>query len=330
MPLNARKLRIVGAALIALLMVAGGYFLPGLRFPETRPVNAALTDDLLASYIAKDTDGDGLPDWQEALYGTDVNKADTDGDGISDGNAVQQGLLTPTALASQIPQDPIGEEDIPGDPAAPGSITDEFSKAFFQAYIEASGGQPLSADAQQALLQKLLADFNSRVAQSVSSTYTIVSVHTDPNVSVSLYAKSVEDVIRANNVAEADANALVEMQALIQEDDTSAKGKLERIAAAYRGIANGLLAARVPPAFAQQHLALARAFDTLAKSTAQVARFKEDPLAVLGALAMYSPAAGQMDDGLQGLAAEVLKNGEPGANDPGFLIVYLARASSSI
>lgn len=32
----------------------------------------------------KDTDGDGLMDWEEMLWGTDIKDADTDGDGIND------------------------------------------------------------------------------------------------------------------------------------------------------------------------------------------------------------------------------------------------------
>ena len=32
----------------------------------------------------KDTDGDGLPDWIENIFGTDATKADTDGDGLTD------------------------------------------------------------------------------------------------------------------------------------------------------------------------------------------------------------------------------------------------------
>lgn len=36
-----------------------------------------------------DTDGDGLPDWQEGLYGTDPKKSDTDGDGTLDGEEIR-------------------------------------------------------------------------------------------------------------------------------------------------------------------------------------------------------------------------------------------------
>jgi hypothetical protein len=39
----------------------------------------------------KDTDGDGMPDSVEAIYGTDSNNSDTDGDGYSDGAEVRTG-----------------------------------------------------------------------------------------------------------------------------------------------------------------------------------------------------------------------------------------------
>jgi hypothetical protein len=38
-----------------------------------------------------DTDGDGLSDKLENIYGTDINKKDTDGDGYSDGQEVYSG-----------------------------------------------------------------------------------------------------------------------------------------------------------------------------------------------------------------------------------------------
>ena len=39
----------------------------------------------------KDTDGDGLKDWEENLWRTDINNKDTDGDGLSDGDEVKEG-----------------------------------------------------------------------------------------------------------------------------------------------------------------------------------------------------------------------------------------------
>lgn len=40
--------------------------------------------------LNEDSDGDGLREWEEAVYKTDPNKPDTDGDGLSDGDEIKQ------------------------------------------------------------------------------------------------------------------------------------------------------------------------------------------------------------------------------------------------
>ena len=54
-----------------------------------------------------DSDGDGLPDWQETLYGTDKNNADTDGDGTNDGQEIKDGRdpLKANTSTTTIPND---------------------------------------------------------------------------------------------------------------------------------------------------------------------------------------------------------------------------------
>ncbi len=46
--------------------------------------------DILINYNQKDRDGDGLKDWQEILYKTNLDLIDTDDDGISDFDEIEQ------------------------------------------------------------------------------------------------------------------------------------------------------------------------------------------------------------------------------------------------
>jgi len=48
-------------------------------------------DELLGASNVTDSDGDGLFDWQEDLYGTSKKLLDSDGDGVSDGEEVSKG-----------------------------------------------------------------------------------------------------------------------------------------------------------------------------------------------------------------------------------------------
>jgi len=71
-------------------------------FPLPR-MNLSAVDSSFA-----DTDGDGLPDVIEFVYGTNPNNPDTDGDGISDGAEVAQGtdpldgLITQTGIVGTV------------------------------------------------------------------------------------------------------------------------------------------------------------------------------------------------------------------------------------
>jgi hypothetical protein len=333
MTISARTTRIIAASGLALSFIGVSYVISGPTIFTNNTANAESTQALLAAYAAKDTDGDGLPDWQEALYGTDPNKAISNSYGIPDGQAAQKGLLTPTALKDQLPTDQatttLTADDLPGPLAAPGTITDEFSKDFFQSYMEKSGGQPLSADDDQALLTQLLGEFQTKAAAAMSSSYTAVSIHPDSQISESSYAGAVESILQAHDVP-ADANQpLPLMEALIENNDESARPKLKVLADSYKAIASDLLKTHVPPQLAAEHLQLLQAFDSLAKTTAVVVNYEKDPVATLGAIGVYQPASAQAVAAFKAMATALIANGEPAAGTPGAMIVSIARSAET-
>ena len=322
--ISSRNLRIAGASLIAVLMVAGGYVLPGLTFPETKAVNAELTDDILASYVAKDTDSDGLPDWQETLYGTDSNVPDTDGDGVTDGEAVRRGLLTPRSLSSQLPQEPIGEEDIPGEAPAPGSFTERFSRAFFEAYIKASGGEPMSAEAQEKLINDLLATYASEAGRSLVPTHTRVSIRTDASLDLIAYAARVEGVLQSLPQGE-NSDMFALSQDLIENDEAEAGTRLGVVGNQYSAASRQLLAMSAPLSFVDAHLQLVNGLEEAGRAAKAVSTYKEDPLLTMGALTVLSPARADILQAINTLAEAVLMRGEPAPGTPGAVLVETAR-----
>ncbi len=56
------------------------------KFKKTGEINEKISEQISKLEKSKDidSDGDGLKDWEEFLYKTDINKTDSDGDGISD------------------------------------------------------------------------------------------------------------------------------------------------------------------------------------------------------------------------------------------------------
>ncbi len=334
MKISERTLRISASSLLALLMVSASYLLSGPSFLTRSIANAGSTEELLKEYAEKDTDTDGLPDWQEALYNTDPNNPDSDGDGLTDGEAAKAGKLTPQTSASQLPTGDNGVAltpeqilaEIPGVDPAPGSITEQFGEEFLQKYMDASNGQPMDEATQDALTQRLLAEFSAKAAKQLGSTYALVSVRTNNAITTESYSASLENILTSNDVP--DLQPLDLMAARIVGNDSSAQQKLITVSNAYKDIAAQLRAMQVPARLAGNHVELVRSFDSLAKSTGIAADYEKDPLATMGALSIYTSSAATLSNSLTVLATTLLANGEPGEGQPGFIIVSLARLST--
>jgi hypothetical protein len=320
--------RIGGALFVALLFIGAAYAFSGPSIFSGNTVNAESTADVLKAYAAKDSDNDGLPDWEEALYGTDPKKAISNSFGILDGEAVQKGLLTPQTLKNQLPKADTSADNItlPGvDPAA-GSVTEQFSQEFLQAYTAASSdGKTLSASDTQALISKLLANIETRSAKIYASNYTQISLHTSTSVTVLQYADAVEQILRKDDLPKDASDPVAIMNALVVNQDETARPKLKTISTTYSQLTKDLLATPVPPTLVAQHLELIQAFDTLSKVTGSVVVYEKDPVGVLSSLSAFQPAATKMQQGLVDIGTVLLQGGEPAANTPGSLILFLAR-----
>lgn len=83
-----KKIKII-AVIFVLVLIFGGVFLILKREREKDINKADPTAQVLETLTSKkDSDNDGLLDWEEKLYGTDPKNPDTDGDGYLDGEEI--------------------------------------------------------------------------------------------------------------------------------------------------------------------------------------------------------------------------------------------------
>ena len=298
---STRTLRIGIASLVAIVMVGGTYALTGPNplFGLGRVAEAQSSEELLREYAAKDTDSDSLPDWQEALYGTDPTNPESFQAGIKDGDAVAQGLIQPK-VAVRAEGEMTDIETIPGTVAGPNSLTDRFAQTLLKQYLQNRGETPPTSEEIVAFVE---AGIQNLVAESDSSArYALADVKLSGEtgtVGLQSYAAMMEGAF-ARNTVPADRNELSYFSDALSGDTASLR-KIGEISQAYKDIATALIAVPVPSEARQAHLSIANALVHMSETSADMAAMETDPLRALMGIGLYEKYATELVAGFSNL-----------------------------
>ena len=322
-----RNWRVLAATLFSVVLIMSAYALArGVAAP---PVAQASTETALLQAIAtRDSDGDGLPDWEEALYGTDARNQDSFHLGMTDSEAVAKGLIVPKAIAdvpttSSIPAGRvITDPSLPSAPAE-GTLTAAFAKNFFTLYINAVQQTP-DGNLSQADMQSVASAALAELAQSVTlapdfkSMQSLTVTGSGPEA-MKAFAVSAEAVFLANK-GTATNTETVYLQKAIEDNDTTALPQIASIAKVYRSVATGLAVLPVPAELANDGLALINAMARMSEITEDFTRVNDDPIATMLALQQYPQAVQNLGNtfirigNIYKTAGVSFQKGEPGAS----------------
>jgi hypothetical protein len=321
--------RTISAVSFAFVLIAGSYlFTKGIEFPNV--AQASTEAALLQAIATKDSDSDGLPDWQEALYGTDPHKTDSLNLGITDGDAVAKGLIVPKAIAdvagtpSSAPLDTTVDYASEGlTPPSPNTLTDAFAKTFFTLYLsakETNGGNDLTSDQTTSIAEQAMTQFAQTITPTADFKETAdIKISGRGPDALRTYAISAEAILLKNKT-DATMSEVEYLGRAIESGDPSASVHLAALAKAYRNTAVGLAALPVPEEIASQMLSIINAVMRLGAIDDDFSRANEDPLTAMLALQQYPPTELSAEHAFAALAdtytanGVVLPNGTPGAS----------------
>lgn len=287
-----RHWRTPAAVVFSVVIIIGAYVLArGIESPSKAEASAELA--LLQAIATKDSDGDGLSDWEEALYGADPRVVDTFGLGMSDSEAVAKGLVVPKAIADiQVsPSSPATTDSHGLPPPAPeGTLTAAFTEHFFATYLatkEAKGGADLSEEDIANIATEALTSFSSAIATTpdYKSAQDLTVSGSGPDA-LKAFAANAEAVFMKNKTI-ASKSELLYLQDAIEKDDATAFSYITSIAKGYRDSATGLAVLPVPQALVADHLALINSMMRISEITSDFARVNDDPIATMLALQQY-------------------------------------------
>ena len=314
-------------------LVAGAYALA--RGFDAPPYAQASTETaLLQQVAAKDSDNDGLPDWEEALYGTNPNNPDTFNLGMTDGEAVAKGLIVPKAIAdtsaisaatSTGPDSVLAADGITQAPADD-SLTSAFGQTFFTLYLQAkaaNGGADLSSDKTAALAVQAMGQLGAVVPTADFKNPSDLTVSGSGADAMVAYAASAQAIIRKNAPPTTNTD-LGYLQAALDGSDPTAVSSLTALAASYRDTAVGIAALPVPEELAADDLVIVNTMMRVSEIYSDFARINTDPLAAILALEQYPQAELDAEKAFAALPPAYAAAGASlSANTPGAGFVYL-------
>lgn len=319
MALTKRTVSIVGAVVVSAGMVAGAFFLSGPLpfFTVIQKADAASTAELLKAFAAKDTDSDGLSDWEESLYGTDPKNPQSVQSGLNDGEAVAQGLVKPKFVSEASLENEQEDPNIPGGSPKKGSLTEQFGQILFKNYLLGRGTQ----EPTQEQLLKFVDDAVTELTQNNKPevAYSISDVKTSSSgaEAVRTYIVDIETAL-LKHVTKAGSPELEYVTQSVMENDPSSLPKVTKIANDYFAQADDLMTISVPPEARVAHLAMANSLHQLAEATRSMGMIEEDPLRGILGLSFYQSAAVDALKSISGLTPLMTKygvvfvEGEPG------------------
>ncbi len=281
---------ILVTAVVGLVIFFGGKLLNNKTTWNNDSSDEVASASASTDFFSKDTDSDGLYDWEEALWSTNPALKDTDGDGVDDKKFVENKRKESDFDETYKPDS--------------SNETEVFAKQFFTtAAVLNQGG---------AFNQETIGQFSSGVDQSIvnfnlKDTYALSDLKLSP-ISADLYYTSFKTLYNSlphKGIPELETLALV----IQNPEDTATIEKISNIHLSYSKLIDGLVRMDVPYGASGGHLFLLNNIDKLSKILVESRNINNDPLKVTTYLSKYNEYSNNIDSALGTLASYFSQNG---------------------
>ena len=283
-----QKTKILGGITLLALLGGGAWFLSSgqseISFSRVTPEQASKA----SAVLNKDSDNDGLKDWEEELWQTDALLPDTDKDGTLDGEEVKTGRDPLKAgPEDKLDKEIIEKRTVPG--GGDWTETDRISRELFARYLSMrQSGVPFTAEEEKKLLEEFADRSPKRAPQKTYTMGDIMRAKTDDTASLRAYANGIGSAI-ASHETTGESELIIFERALENEDESDLAGLKDRVER-YQSLLSAFLAVPVPESAVDMHIALLNSMESLKESVDGMALALKDPVHSLSSATAY-PAA---------------------------------------
>lgn len=331
--LSGKKLRIVFFGLILVLVISFLASQPNhLRYGYGDTLLNSSSDrkaqvKALGSINKKDSDGDGLKDWEEELWRTDPNNPDTDGDGTKDGDEIDVGrnpnLSGPNdVLDTSILSADDKKSSFDGDGKL--TATEKFSQDIFGNYLlKRVSGESLSEDDKNILVSSALQNISDLGDYEIKYTTSDINISADTSdIALKNYGNTLGNIIKKYSF-ETKSSVLILEDSLENNNPNEIK-KLDPVIDGYKNILNDFLEVSAPESATQEHLDTVNALALMTDVIESMRVFYEDPIRALAGLGQYQAGSEMLLDAFQNMKTYFSQNGiKFEEKDGGYILVNI-------
>lgn len=278
-----KKLAIV-ICLIAIISLIGIFYGNKSHFATTSK-KGDLT--VVKDIVEKDTDADGLPDWQETLWGFNPKKVDTNDDGKTD---LEEARILQTRLAEQN-KEQVAEADI-----AAKTETGKFATDFVQLVTSLYQSGNLSNEDVTVLTQKVEEYIKTMPPEKVYSLSELTIVPLD-YTSAENYLESLDAAFKKYPIdSDEFENLVISIHDYLETEEGVIK--LTSLSKKYAGLRDALLAIKIPQGADKIHLEVINAVNQMSETFLNMTFYETDSLRALAGLVQFEDKVNQLSQSM--------------------------------
>ena len=244
------------------------------------------------AFTATDTDGDGLKDWEENLWKTDIANPDTDGDGTPDGREVEEGRdpSVPGPDDAYRSRVTVVEQTASREtPDGEKNLTQRLGEIYGAAYTILEERGELSATTRERLYEIFIENIQQTDA---FKDKRIVYLEQDLTVAktpeeIKNYKRALTDISRRYETKYRENPLVVLEEALSRQAVSDRRNELLGLSEAYGELARELSLVAVPADILETHLSLINAYESIRVAVKDMSYADTDPLRGLVGISNY-------------------------------------------
>lgn len=284
---SKKFIRFFGIALFAgLIIFLLSKFLADKTFYEREadPDDLLITEDV-PDFYTQDSDGDGIYDWEEILWGTNPNDEDSDDDGISDRKEIED------KKEEVQRQNDISVADIENEEL---NQTEVFARQFFSTVVLTSQSGELTQDS----IQSFSDNFSNIVSNNnISDQFTLTDLRLS-SVTKDQYKISLEPAFEPlRNRVFSEVDILYSISKGLDVDPEILNQNIK----IYNDLSKNLLKVQAPYSAAGIHLSLINSSAKLGIALITLKDIKDNPLSAMSGLSQYMKYSNEFEKALEDL-----------------------------